>query len=55
MSTTEHLTTATIEVDSAVPLIHIARDFHGSFPEVAEDRIVQTFTFDGWTRMRGTR
>ena len=103
MTTTDHLTTATIEADAEVPLIRIARDFratpaqilrahtdpelyaqwvgptelstriehwdartggawafvnigpdgqeyafHGSFHDVTEDRIVQTFTFDGW-------
>lgn len=104
MSTTEHLTTATIEADPEVPLIRITRDFraapaqllhahtdpdlyaqwvgpeslstridlwdartggawaftnidrdggeeyafHGSFHEVTDDRIVQTFTYDGW-------
>ena len=103
MTTTDHLTTATIEADTEVPLIRIARDFratpaqilrahtdpelyarwvgptelstriehwdartggawafvnigpdgeeyafHGSFHDVTEDRIVQTFTFDGW-------
>ncbi|ATG50768.1 polyketide cyclase [Brachybacterium vulturis] len=103
MTTTERLTTATIEADSEVPLIRITRDFratpaqllrahtdpelyarwvgpeelstrierwdartggayaftnigpdeeeysfYGSFHEVTEDRLVQTFTFDGW-------
>ena len=104
MSTTEHLTTASIEADPEVPLIRITRDFraapaqllhahtdpdlyaqwvgpeslstridlwdartggawaftnidrdggeeyafHGSFHEVTDDRIVQTFTYDGW-------
>lgn len=103
MTTTDHLTTATIEADAEVPLIRIARDFratpaqllrahtdpelyaqwvgptelatriehwdartggawafvnigpdgqeyafHGSFHDVTDDRIVQTFTFEGW-------
>ena len=103
MTTTDHLTTATIEADPDLPLIRITRDFranvaqlhrahtdpelyarwvgpkdlstridhwdartggawaftnidpegqeysfHGSFHDVTEDRIVQTFTFDGW-------
>lgn len=103
MTTTDHHTTAVVEADADVPLIHITRDFHatperviaahtdpelfarwcgpdslstridgwdartggswsftnldaageeysfhGSFHEVTEDRIVQTFTFDGW-------
>lgn len=103
MTASDRLTTATIEADPVVPLIHIARDFHaspaqvlrahtdpelyarwvgpenlstridhwdartggayaftnigpdgeeysfhGSFHEVTEDRIVQTFTYDRW-------
>ena len=103
MSTTDRLTTATIEADSEVPLVHITRDFratpaqlirahtdpdlyarwvgpkelstridrwdartggsyaftnidrsgqeysfYGSFHVVTADRIVQTFTFEGW-------
>lgn len=103
MTTTDRLTTATIEADPEVPLIRITRDFratpaqvlrahtdpelyaqwvgpkdlstriehwdartggawafvnigpdgeeysfHGSFHDVTEDRVVQTFTFDGW-------
>lgn len=103
MTTTDHLTTATIEADRDLPLIRITRDvhaapaqvhrahtdpelyaqwvgpkalstriehwdartggawafvnigpdgeeyaFHGSFHDVTEDRIVQTFTFDAW-------
>ncbi|WP_394213999.1 SRPBCC domain-containing protein [Brachybacterium vulturis] len=103
MTTTERLTTATIEADADVPLIRLTRDFraapaqvlrahtdpelyaqwvgpeelstridhwdartggawaftnigpdseeysfHNSFHDVTEDRIVQTFTFDGW-------
>ncbi|WP_193103599.1 SRPBCC family protein [Brachybacterium sp. FME24] len=102
MSTTDRLTTATIDADPEVPLIRIVRDFqatpaqvlrahtdpelyaqwvgpkslstridhwdartggswaftnirgderysfHGSFHEVSESRIVQTFTYEGW-------
>ncbi|MGP9746578.1 SRPBCC family protein [Brachybacterium sp. AOP29-B2-41] len=103
MTTSDRLSTATIEADPEVPLIRIARDFHaspaqvlrahtdpelyarwvgpenlstridhweartggayaftnigpdgeeysfyGSFHEVTEERIVQTFTYDGW-------
>lgn len=103
MTTSDRLTTATIEADPEVPVIHIVRDFHaspaqvlrahtdpevyaqwvgpkelstriehwdartggawafvnigpdgeeysfhGSFHDVTGDRIVQTFTFDGW-------
>lgn len=103
MTSTERLTTATIEADADVPLIRLTRDFraapaqvlrahtdpelyaqwagpeelstridhwdartggawaftnigpdneeysfHGSFHDVTEDRIVQTFTFDSW-------